>query len=327
MADEDNCFTVQRQQQWEPQYIPSQFWRHSMYPQYPRYPQYMQQPPTVPVQDPVQIPSNSIPISPFAQTMRNHRVGERIQSVFGDLSTYTPSTGAMVLTVNLRNVVGFKLRDGCVPRSGYPINACTFTITHSGTDYSVSITAKDYTVATLATELQTLIQAADAALSGYTVTYNTNTDAKYIITGTADFTIDFSATTNSKMLNYALGLSHDTFVHTSSSSVLTSTGSADIQNGKYLYITCPELGDAYGNSDVIQRIHVPDPVNYYSSDTAPVRRFLYPVTKMSVLTLYLYVKTATGQMVPFDNRGHAIDFEFFVLTLVNRRIVERRIIT
>jgi hypothetical protein len=299
---------------------------HAQMPWWTMPPSYMMPQQQLPLPQMPTVPGNAVPISPYINTSRRHRVGERMQAVFGDLSTYVPATGAMEVTVNLRNLIGFELREGCVPRSGYPVSACTFTITDGGTDYAISITAQNYTAATLATELQTLIQAV-GALSAYTVTYNTNTDGKYIITGDAEFTIDFSASDESEMLNYALGLSHDTFVHTSTSMVVTSTGTVDLQNGKYMQITCPELKNFYGNTDIIRKIHVPDSVNYYSMDTAPIRRFLRPITRVVTLTLYLYVKYPTGKLVPFNNRGHMIDLEFLAVTLVQRRLVEQRIET
>jgi hypothetical protein len=230
------------------------------------------------------------------------------------------------VTVNLNNVIGIELRDGHAPFAGYPVNDCSFTILPDGGSLeTISITAKNYSTASLATELQNVIQA-QIALSACTVAYDANT-GKYTITGATDFTIDFSLTTESEMLSYALGFGVSVFTHTSTASVLLSTGAADLQNGKYVQITCPDLRGAYGNTDIIQKIHLAGPANYFVNESHYPRRFLRHIMQIKTLTMFLFTKLATGKTVPFDNRGQAIELEFLAIRLVHRPVVTQLLYT
>lgn len=251
---------------------------------------------------------------------------ERFTHVYCGLSQFDPATGNLTVPVRTHNVVAIRVNEACLPRSGYVVSPCTFTVTPSGGS-RVTVTVpgnKNYDVTSLATELQTVLQAADAALSAYTVAYTTTT-SKFTITGASAFAVDFGATVASRNLNYALGLGHATFVHASAGSVLVSTGIADLQNGKYALFTCPQIKGVLGNTDVIGFMSIAGSVNYKTDESPHFRRFTQMQAYMGDVTVKIKTRVPSGECVIFDNRGVDLFVVFDVVSLHNQQSAERQV--
>lgn len=253
---------------------------------------------------------------------------ERLKHVFCGLNNFDPDTGNLTVPVRTHNVVAIRINEACLPRSGYVVSPCTFTVTPTGGP-PVTVTVpgnKNYDVTSLATELQTAMQAADAALSAYTCAYATTT-SKFTIAGASDFTVQFGATVSSRNLNYALGFGHATFAHASAGSALVSRGIADLQNGKYALFTCPQIKGVLGNTDIIGFMSIAGSVNYKTDESPHFRRFSQMQSYMGDVTVNIKTRVPSGECVQFDNRGVDLFVVFDVVFLHNQQSAERQVFT
>jgi len=151
------------------------------------------------------------------------------QSIYVTGADYNPTTELLTVPVHRRNCHMFELVQGSVPRLMYTVNSfcnsfSVFVATTASTDptdyteYSGTLTSKDYSLITLATELQTQMRAATdsgaTALSAgltagtFDVSVNTTTQKFTFATGTDYFVIKFTDPDLGYMLGFGL---HNTF--------------------------------------------------------------------------------------------------------------------
>lgn len=178
------------------------------------------------------------------------------QSIYVTGADYNPTTELLTVPVHRRNCHMFELVQGSVPRLMYTVNSfcnsfSVFVATSASTDpadyteYSGTLTSKDYSLSTLATELQTQMRAATdsggTALSAgltagtFDVSVDTTTQKFTFATGTDYFVIKFTDPDLGYMLGFGL---RNTFPTTTT---VVSTSPA----GTYTVVdTIPPVSDA-----------------------------------------------------------------------------------
>lgn len=120
-----------------------------------------------------------------------------------------------------------------IPLTFYNVNSSTNVITVTNatpTTFTVTLTQGNYTGSSLATEIQTQLNA--QAFAGFTVTYSSTT-SKFTIANATSFNLIYATTTASEKI----GLTADSGLVTS----WTGTNIANLLGYRYLYIQCQEL--------------------------------------------------------------------------------------
>ena len=185
-----------------------------------------------------------------------------------------------------------------------------------GTVRAVTITASNYTASTLATALQTGLNASGTGLT-FTVTYSTST-YKYTIAATGAFSMPFLTGVNAAT-TIALVLGFTATDHASSASQV-SDNVADLIGDHYVYLKCTSItgvneGIISSNATdtgILARI----PVNGNSGDviiyTAQKERptLIYNGTAVSTLAFTLTYRNNTT----IDNNGMKISFKLGLYT-------------
>lgn len=164
-----------------------------------------------------------------------------IDSSFRDKSTYTNNNSFVYQSNKVyKNPKKLELIGAVIPNTQYIINSNNyqFNVTSGVTLYTASLTNQNYTPTSLATELQTKLNALAIPATTFTVTANTTT-YKFTITSTSAVVYNFSLNTQLATL---LG-----FPITDSASVtsITATNAYNIATSRYYKVIIKELIAGY----------------------------------------------------------------------------------
>jgi hypothetical protein len=175
---------------------------------------------------------------------------------------------------------------------------------------TITMEPKYYTSTTLAAALQSAINAFDSAM---TVSYDATTEKLTFSTATQGFNVVFEDANLSYALGFAAVANTELQALTLADGAYSgsSTGVVDLTPGLYLYVTSEDLKPHYGNTDVVETLHIVDGHNLNGHVTKPVRRFAKPVDHMRTVRLKALTRQHDGTYVPYDTQGRTFGFTFY----------------
>lgn len=145
----------------------------------------------------------------------------------------------------LQNIAFMKVLEAEIPFSYYVINQYnnTFFLTESSSAL-VTIPVGNYTSATLATTLGSVLTQASLGLGSrtYTVTYSSMTQKFTVTASTGTFSLVFGSSTDSGQTNPRLILGFNPGFNTSIGSVLVAPNVVQISGPNYVYLNSTQLG-------------------------------------------------------------------------------------
>ena len=235
--------------------------------------------------------------------------------------TFANSTvSAVVYTCNVAPIIGFSATPTPATSisSDFEVYNSTFSffdanrsfIINNGSDRTVYISAGNYSATTLATELQTVINA-HGSLSGFTVTFNSS-NYKFTLThGSVSFVVKATGTAAAM-----IGFTED------STSALTATGDtiAKLDGPDYVYIRSNLLTERKNNGittnsrhrDVLYKVNIKESHGLITNDDGdknPSVTYNYSST-LSFSTIDLRLETEDGQLLDLNTRNWGCSIEF-----------------
>lgn len=215
----------------------------------------------------------------------------------------------------LKSVRGVRLLNAVIPRSWYNISsdlATNSVVFNDGSDYTVSLTAGQYTASALATHLQTQLNASGSSVT-FTVTYSTTT-LLFTIAGDSAITLKWAS---SGKLGTLLGFGTS---NSSSATSHTATSAASITYDTSIYVTCASLNNPIATMyltpydyQALARIFVGNDLDgtdmeYFTEDPP----FL-PIDISLVNTIDIYLCFHDKSPVLFNGRRWKLLLEFDVI--------------
>ena len=224
----------------------------------------------------------------------------------------------------IQNVIGLRLIKATIPSNPYHItdNNNDIIINYGGSDYTITLVNGNYTSETLATQLQTKLNA-HASMTGFTVTFNDTGELKYkIVNSSVNFYFKWNTnfTTNNSSAYRILGflnidqeLGDADTTQTSDHAPDISVHFIDLVISEIPYIACKK--NAIGKN-VIDRIpidtsagsiiHYQVPLSEYFS-----QNYFYPIS-LNKLTIELY-EDSSSKLYETQNIDNYFEFEITIV--------------
>ena len=225
------------------------------------------------------------------------------------------------MTLYMPNNCVFYITDVCIEHSWYTvetgINDKLYTQVGS-TAYTpiLTLTAKNYTGDTLATEIQTKLTALAIAGVSWTIAYISTTNAiKFSITGSSTFRVltDLDILTNGQAVGDPQSC-NDIFRNVEGTSAVYSnlspytSGSLDLQPVRNVYMSSPNMGTfttlgSRGESNIIHKVPVNADYGYMVIDNVSDPHDYLECSKQTLRTLEFHLRDVKGNYIPMHG-GH-----------------------
>lgn len=150
-------------------------------------------------------------------------------------------TNCVVKLPRTYNMKSYTIEWVCIPTTNYVVNSSNnvFDVEEADSDTdTITITPGNYTLAELATELATELNASGSLDATYTVSADTKT-AKITISATQNIALDFRTSTNSNSAFEVCGFENALLASAGSH---TSSNVCDLNGTKYFVLDVAELG-------------------------------------------------------------------------------------
>lgn len=226
-----------------------------------------------------------------------------------------PNDYTIVLDDDINDVVSAQLVSADVPFTSYMINENfnKLYVTIGGNTYSIILTFGDYTTSTLASHMESML---NALLAGnFSVSYDSIKD-NFRFRSKVVFSLVFQGVTNP--LNSLLGFKQQTYTSTVSSeqdafvNVIQSPYRKNTDYNKYIYLVIEQFDLNKGNAKPINKSYAALTEQYTQlsiNDRPKIVKYFSPsIPRLSKLKISFYDRY--GNKYDFQNQDHRLEFIF-----------------
>ena len=226
-----------------------------------------------------------------------------------------PNDYTIVLDDDINDVVSAQLVSADVPFTSYMINENfnKLYVTIGGNTYTIILTIGDYTTSTLASHMESML---NALLAGnFSVSYDSIKD-NFRFRSKVVFSLVFQGVTNP--LNSLLGFKQQTYTSTVSSeqdafvNVIQSPYRKNTDYNKYIYLVIEQFDLNKGNAKPINKSYAALTEQYTQlsiNDRPKIVKYFSPsIPRLSKLKISFYDRY--GNKYDFQNQDHRLEFIF-----------------
>lgn len=226
-----------------------------------------------------------------------------------------PNDYTIVLDDDINDVVSAQLVSADVPFTSYMINENfnKLYVTIGGNTYTITLTIGDYTTSTLASHMESMLNALLA--SNFSVSYDSIKD-NFRFRSKVVFSLVFQGVTNP--LNSLLGFKQQTYTSTVSSeqdafvNVIQSPYRKNTDYNKYIYLVIEQFDLNKGNAKPINKSYAALTEQYTQlsiNDRPKIVKYFAPsIPRLSKLKISFYDRY--GNKYDFQNQDHRLEFIF-----------------